>query len=97
MANPAESCLATPTIQAIAKSHNKSAAQVALRWALQRGTAVIPKTRSEERLIENKGVLEFRLTRDEMASIDKLDLGKRFNDPAVFCEAAFHTFYPIYQ
>ena len=64
---------------------------------MQRGTAIIPKTTSKERLIENLSILDFNLTEDEMNSISSLDKNQRYNDPGVFCELAFATFYPIYE
>jgi D-xylose reductase len=70
---------------------------VVLRWALQRGTALIPKTTSKERLQENFSLLDFNLTNAEMDSIAALNKDRRYNDPGVFCEAAFATFFPIYE
>jgi D-xylose reductase len=70
---------------------------VVLRWALQRGTALIPKTTSKERLQENFSLLDFNLTNAEMDSIASLNKDRRYNDPGVFCEAAFATFFPIYE
>jgi D-xylose reductase len=64
---------------------------------VQRGTAVIPKTSRPERLKENLAIFDFELAPSEMAAIDALDRGRRFNDPGVFCEAAFNTFFPIYE
>jgi len=57
----------------IAATHNKTAAQVALRWAIQRGTVVIPKSSSAVRLKENLNVFDFELTPDEMIVINGLD------------------------
>ena len=62
MAAIEESCLKEQVVIDIAKSHGKSPAQVVLRWGIQRGTAVIPKTTSKERLIENFSILDFSLT-----------------------------------
>ena len=67
------------------------------RWGVQRGTAVVPKTARVERLAENLAVFDFELTADEMAAIAALNRDRRFNDPGVFAEAAFHTFCPIYE
>ncbi len=68
-----------------------------LRWGIQRGTAVIPKTSNPQRLIENLTLSEFSLNDDEMAAISALNQNRRFNDPGVFCEAAFNTFHSIYD
>jgi D-xylose reductase len=97
MARAEESLLDHPTITGIAQSVKRTPAQVLLRWGIQRGTAVIPKTSRVERLIENLTITDFELSDAEMAMISRLDRGRRFNDPGVFCEAAFHTFFPIYE
>lgn len=68
-------------ITSIASNHKKSAAQVLLRWATQRGLAVIPKSNQAERLLQNLTVNDFDLTDAEIESISKLDIGLRFNDP----------------
>lgn len=71
------STLADPTIVAIAEAHSKSPAQVMLRWHLQQGRSVIPKSTKAHRIAENFDVFDFELTSDELASIDALDTGKR--------------------
>lgn len=68
-------------ITSIASAHKKSAAQVLLRWATQRGLAVIPKSNQADRLLQNLTVNDFDLTDAEIESISKLDIGLRFNDP----------------
>ena len=75
----------------------RSSAQVLLRWGLQRGTAVIPKTSQLERLRENIDVFDFSLSDAEMNAISALNRNRRFNDPGIFCEEAFGSFYPIYD
>jgi len=70
---------------------------VLLRWGLQRGTAVIPKTSQLERLRENIDVFDFSLSDAEMNAISALNRNRRFNDPGLFCEEAFGSFYPIYD
>ena len=97
MATPAESVLEDPAVREAARRHGRTPAQVVLRWAVQRGTTVIPKTSRPERLLENLALFDFELTDDEMRSIAALDRGRRFNDPGVFCERAFGTFFPIYE
>jgi D-xylose reductase len=97
MAEPAESVLEHPTVRDAASRHRKTPAQVVLRWGVQRGTAVIPKTTSPERLRENLAIFDFELSAAEMAAIARLDRNRRFNDPGVFCEKAFNTFFPIYE
>ncbi|MHC4995495.1 MAG: aldo/keto reductase [Planctomycetota bacterium] len=97
MAKPADSVLAHPEVIAIAESHGKTPAQVALRWAVQRGGAAIPKSQKPERLRENLDVFGFALTDDQMAAVDGLDQHRRFNDPGDFCEKAFNTRFPIFD
>jgi diketogulonate reductase-like aldo/keto reductase len=63
--------------RAIAESHSKSPAQVMLRWHLQEGRSVIPKSTKPRRIAENFDVFDFELTADEVAAIDRLDTGKR--------------------
>ncbi len=71
------STLEDPIIVAIAEAHSKSAAQVMLRWHLQEGRSVIPKSTKPHRIAENFDVFDFELTSDQLAAIDGLDTGKR--------------------
>jgi diketogulonate reductase-like aldo/keto reductase len=71
------STLQDPTIVRIAEAHDKSPAQVMLRWHLQRGRSVIPKSTKPHRIAENFDVFDFQLTAEELAAIDSLDTGKR--------------------
>jgi diketogulonate reductase-like aldo/keto reductase len=66
-----------PVILAIGAAHGKSAAQVMLRWHIQKGIQVIPKSTKPERIAENFDVFDFELTADEIAQIDALDTGVR--------------------
>jgi D-xylose reductase len=77
------SLLSHPGITAIAARHNKTAAQILLRWSVQRGVAAIPKTVNETRLKENLAVFDFTLTEADVRHIDALNGGVnvRFNDP----------------
>jgi D-xylose reductase len=97
MAGEGDSALEQLVVRDIAARHNKSPAQVLLRWGVQRGTAVIPKSTREERLRENLAIFDFELTPEEMALISALNRNRRFNDPGVFCEKAFNTYFPIYE
>jgi len=97
MATQDESVLADSVVQKIAARYNKTPAQIVLRWGVQRGTAVIPKTSQVERLRENLDLFEFELTDEEMQDIASLDRNRRFNDPGEFCEQAFGTFFPIFD
>lgn len=97
MAESIESVLDSPVVTAIAATHEKSPAQIVLRWGVQRGCSVVTKSTRPERLRENLSVFDFELSEEEMGNISALNRNRRFNDPGVFCEAAFNTFYPIYD
>jgi len=66
-----------PDILAIGEKYGKSAAQVMLRWHIQKGAQVIPKSTKAERIAENFDVFDFEITADEIAQIDALDTGVR--------------------
>jgi D-xylose reductase len=97
MAGTDESVLDSPPVKNAAGRLGKSAAQVLLRWAIQRGTAVVTKTSRAERLVENISIFDFELSPIEMHGISALNRNRRFNDPGVFCERAFNTFFPIFD
>ena len=84
-------------IREICTKHNKTPAQVMLRWGIQRNTLPINKSSSRKRMDENRGVFDFYLTMEEMKSIDTLNLNRRYNDPGQFCEQGMGTFCPIYE
>ena len=71
------STLEDPVIASIARAHSKSPAQVMLRWHIQEGRQVIPKSTKPHRIAENFDVFDFELTAQETAAIDGLDTGKR--------------------
>ena len=71
------STLQDPDIGRIAAAHHKTAAQVMLRWHLQEGRSVIPKSVTPSRIAENLDVFGFELTDQELATIDGLDTGVR--------------------
>ncbi|MFC2595230.1 aldo/keto reductase [Corynebacterium durum] len=64
-----------PTLTAIAEEHGKSVGQVVLRWLIQRGVVVIPKSARRERLEENINVFDFTLSDAQMNTISTLDTG----------------------
>ncbi|MBU2099216.1 MAG: aldo/keto reductase, partial [Gammaproteobacteria bacterium] len=97
MASDQDSVLNQPVVREIASRVQRTPAQVVLRWGIQRGTSVIPKTSRVERLAENLAVFDFELNSDDMAAISALNQNRRFNDPGAFCELAFGKFYPIYD
>ena len=75
-----------PVLTAIGEKYGKSAAQVALRWNIQRGVTVIPKSVHRDRIEQNLAVWDFALSQADMDEIAKLDLGHseivNHNDPA---------------
>ena len=97
MASQQDTVLTAGVVQQAAARAGRTPAQVVLRWGVQRGTAVIPKTTKKERLAENLDIFDFELTAEEMNAISGLNQNRRFNDPGVFCEQAFNTFHPIYD
>lgn len=79
---PRMEILVNPILIRIASLHQKSVAQIVLRWLLQQGISIIPKTWNEKLLAENIDIFDFELTSDEMAIIDGLDQGRFLNyDP----------------
>lgn len=97
MAEAFESVLTQPIVVAIASKHKKTEAQIVLRWGVQRGCTLVTKSTKLERLKENLDIFDFSLSEQDMQDISDLNRNRRFNDPGNFCEAAFNTFYPIYD
>jgi diketogulonate reductase-like aldo/keto reductase len=71
------STLQDPTIGQIATAHGKTPAQVMLRWHVQEGRQVIPKSVTPSRIAENFDIFDFELTDEQLAAIDALDTGVR--------------------
>ena len=65
-----------PVLSAIGQKYGKSAAQVALRWNVQRGVTVIPKSVHKERMEQNLAIWDFTLSDGDMAEIARLDVGR---------------------
>ncbi|MFE9369368.1 aldo/keto reductase [Streptomyces sp. NPDC006711] len=77
--------LEVPTVVAIARKHGQTAAQVVLRWHLQIGNVVIPKSVTPSRIKENIDVFGFELDADDLAALAALDEGKRLGpNPSEF-------------
>ena len=76
-----------PVLESIGKKYDKSVAQVALRWLLQRDVIIIPKSTHIERMEQNLNILDFALSDADMAEIARLDTGKSLffdhHDPEV--------------
>ena len=73
----AKSTLEEPVLLALGEKYRKSAAQIMLRWGIQEGRSVIPKSVKPARIAENFDVFDFELTMDELAAVDALDTGIR--------------------
>ena len=84
-------------IKELAGKYGKSAAQILLRWGVQRGTVVIPKSTNPTRQVENISLFDFNISDEDMQKISGLNKNKRYNDPGAFAEGAFGTFCPIYD
>lgn len=74
-------------LTSIAEKHNKSVAQIVLRWLVQREVVVIPKSVRKERIVENFDIFDFELSADDMEQISTLDtresLFLSYRDPEV--------------
>ncbi|MCL1794610.1 MAG: aldo/keto reductase [Oscillospiraceae bacterium] len=69
--------LGDETLISIAKKYNKSAAQLILKWGLQRGFINIPKSANKDRIQQNTEIFDFAITGEDMSEIFKLNIGKR--------------------
>ncbi|GAK48652.1 glyoxal reductase [Secundilactobacillus oryzae JCM 18671] len=79
--------LDNPMIKKIAAHHDKTIAQVILRWQIQQGVAIIPKSKTPERIKENIDIFDFELAEDEMGMIDLLNKNQRTgNEPELVYE-----------
>ena len=72
-------------INLLAQKYNKSAAQIVLRWDLQKGVVTIPKSVKKERIISNADIFNFEISAEDMSLIDSLDKHQRIGaDPDNF-------------
>lgn len=77
--------LSNPTVASIAAEYGKTPAQVLIRWSLQLGNSVIPRSSSPERIAENLDVFGFELAAEHMDALGSLDDGTRYRpDPATY-------------
>ncbi|KAF8840240.1 Aldo/keto reductase [Paxillus ammoniavirescens] len=65
-----------PTIQAVAKKHDRDPAQILIRWSLQKGFVPLPKSATPSRIRSNAEIYDFSLDAEDMEQLDGLDLGK---------------------
>src|SRR5215213_3219208 len=74
-----------PAVVEVAERHGRTPAQAILRWHLQLGNVVIPKSVTPERIRENIEIFDFELAEEDMAALAGMDTGRRFGpDPATF-------------
>jgi 2,5-diketo-D-gluconate reductase A len=77
--------LENPTVASVAKAHGKTPAQGLIRWSIQLGNVVIPRSANPERIKSNLDVFNFELSDDEMTALNALDDGTRFRpDPETY-------------
>ena len=81
MATKQDSALKEPAVLSVAEKHGKTPAQVLLRWGVQTGACIIPKSVKEARLAENLDIFDFELDQEDLQSMQALEKGHRFNDP----------------
>lgn len=81
-------------LNSLGKKYNKTAAQVVLRFNIQRGVVVIPKSFNPERIKENFQVFDFSLTEDDMNKIEALNKNTRFVELLMWCD---HPEYPFHD
>ena len=96
-AEETESLLRNETIKSTAKELEISPAQLVLSWALNRGTSIVVKSTNEKRMKENLDASKIKLEQSVLERISALNINRRYNDPGIFCEDAFNTFFPIYD
>jgi 2,5-diketo-D-gluconate reductase A len=73
------------TVETVAAHHGRTPAQAILRWHLQLGNVVIPKSANSERIRQNFELFDFELSEDDMAALERLDSGERIGpDPSTF-------------
>ena len=77
----------------IAREHGVSPAQVVLRWQVQRGVIVIPKSVTPSRIEENGNIFDFQLSEEEMKEMESFDCNGRLSPMEVF---AAHPHYPFH-
>ncbi|OYP31147.1 aldo/keto reductase [Rhodopirellula sp. MGV] len=97
MAEQGEGVIDREETKSVAAEVGRTPAQVVMRWAIQRGTSIVPKTSKKDRLRENLALFDFELNEKQMENLTSMNQDRRFNDPGDFGEKAFNTFYPIYE
>lgn len=75
----------------IAANHNKTTAQVILRWLVQNKVAVIPKSNDPARVAQNADIFDFVLSEEEMVTINGMNIPFRLNDPGVYANIPIYA------
>jgi len=96
MAGTQDSAMLEDAVKTIAQKHQKTPAQVLLRWGIQGGHSIVPKSSKPQRLAENIDIFDFVLDDGDMKTLSGLDKNRRFNDPGEFC-SGMGAFCPIYD
>jgi D-xylose reductase len=76
--------LEEPIVLELSEKYSKTPAQIILRWNLQRGVSVIPKSSKIERIHQNQDIFDFELTKEDAKRIESLNCQLRFNNPGLF-------------
>ncbi|XP_039950243.1 aldo-keto reductase family 1 member A1 [Bactrocera neohumeralis] len=87
--------LEVPVVKEIAQNHSKSEAQVLLRWIVQKGISVIPKSTNPKRMYENKNIFDFKLRAEEMEQLNSLDANIRVVNFSFFPGVEKHPEFPF--
>uniref|UniRef100_A0A0A1WJJ7 Alcohol dehydrogenase [NADP(+)] n=1 Tax=Zeugodacus cucurbitae TaxID=28588 RepID=A0A0A1WJJ7_ZEUCU len=87
--------LEVPEVKAIAQNHNKTEAQVLLRWIVQKGISVIPKSTNTKRMRENKDIFDFKLSAAEIEQLNNLDANLRIVNFSFFKGTEKHPEFPF--
>ena len=90
--------LSEPLFEKLGKKYNKSTAQIILRWHIQAGFVVFPKSTNPEHIKENLNIFDFALSDEEMEEIKKLDNKKRYVTlTKEFIDNVVNSFKPKYD
>ena len=92
-ASAEKNLLKEPVLEAIAKKHNKTVAQILIGWQVQRGAIVIPKSVTPSRIEENSKVFDFQLSVEDMQEIAKLN--QKDGRMIFFAADKIHPHFPI--
>lgn len=86
------SLFGAPIIKELAAKYGKTAAQILLKFQVQRGLSVVPKSVTKERIVQNIDLFDFDLTAGELASLEAMDTGERHVNVANLAGAKNYPF-----